>query len=181
MKQEPSKRATGSVWGGWRNPRIGPDGIRWSLRPGVSLWPRPIAATIARGRRQLRAGALPGGTTPQHTYIYTHTQTNTHTCTHAYTRAFTSAPLAESAPGSGLPRLPEQRPGRPMHPAPCGEPCPPSCAGLPGWGLGRQCARRVHGAGGLRAGLCRRSEALAAAPPSSFTFSALTHRPPTRG
>lgn len=73
------------------------------------------------------------------------------------------------------------RPWRPKYSAPRGELCPPfSSTRLPGGGLGRQCVRRVHGAGGLRSGLCRPSEALAAAPPSSFTFSALTHRPPTR-
>lgn len=85
-----------------------PDGLRWSFRPGVSLSrsprPRPVIATIARGRRQLRAGALRRGRAPHaphHTHIYK-----------TYTRAFKSAPLAESVPEQGLPRLLEQRPTR---------------------------------------------------------------------
>lgn len=39
--------------------------------------PRPVIATIARGRRQLRAGALHGGIAPPthiHTHIHKHTQ-----------------------------------------------------------------------------------------------------------
>lgn len=109
----------------------------------------------------------------------------THPPTHTYTNVHKGFPsntsLAESVPMQGLTRLPEQRPGRPKSSTPREEPRPPSWARLPCGGLGHQCTRSVHGAGGLRAGLCRPTGALAAAPPSSFTFSALTHRPPTRG
>lgn len=164
-----SNPATGPVRGDWRNPHTGPDWHNWSPRPGVPLSPRPAAATIARDRRQLQAEALHGGTP-------LNPQTNTH-----IHKGFHTSTTPRKCSGPGLPRLPVQRPWCPKSSVPRGEPClPSSSTRLPGGGLGRQCTRRVHGAGGLRAGLCRRpSEALAAAPPSSFTFSALTHRPPT--
>lgn len=85
------------------------------------------------------------------------------------------------APFARPPTPPRERAVRESEPREAPGRAPPDC--LPGGGLGHQGAGRVHGVGGrgtraaLGPGRVRRS---LPPPPPSFTFSALTHRPPTR-
>lgn len=142
----------------------GPEGPRGSVRDRPAGTPK---TTRARAHGRARAKCLGLGLTLSPGQRPGRTK---------YTTPFPlRAPAREGRPAPRSPRpAPSWRP-RPRSPAPRAlrAPAPPSRRpALPGGGLGRRGARRVHAACGP--GRVRRS------PPPSSTFSALTHRPPTR-